>query len=106
LGLIQGRGIVDPLAALLTGEGINHHVRRAYQAGVDCCGGLERQQFVHQRRVKAAAELGQHFGEHEMPLGAIALHLPNPARLPHRQVGPQLATALFIRAVQLRFEEL
>jgi len=81
-------------------------VRRADQAGGHGGGGLERQEFLHHRRVKAAAKLGQDLGEYAMPLGAIDLDLPNPAGLPHSQVGPQVATDLFIRTVQLRFEQL
>jgi hypothetical protein len=89
---------------LLTGKGIDYQMRRAHQAGVHRRSGLEREEFVYQGGVEAAAELGQDLGEHEMPLGPINLDLPNPARLHHRQVGPQLATDLFIGTVQLMFE--
>ena len=92
------------MAALLTGKGIDHQMRRAHQALLHGRGGLERQQFVHQGRVDPAAELGQHLGEHEMPLGALDLDLPNPAGIHHGQVGAQLATDLFIGTVQLMFE--
>jgi hypothetical protein len=89
---------------VLTGKGIDHQMRRAHQARRHGSGSLERQQFVHQGGVDPRAELGQHLGQHEMPLGALHLHLPNPARIHYRQVGAQLATDLFIGTVQLMFE--
>ena len=102
--LVPGRGIRDPVAAWLTGKGIDHQVRRAHQPGVHGRGGLERQEFVHQRRVNTAAKLGHALGQHELPWGAVDLDVPNPPCLPHRQIGPQLVTALFLRAVQLMVE--
>ena len=94
--LIQGRRIIDPLAALLAGKGIDYQMRRAHQALLHGRGGLERQEFVHQGRVEATAELDQHLWEHEIPLGPLNLDLRDPARVHHGQVGPQLATDLFI----------
>jgi len=79
-------------------------MRRTHQARFQGCGGLERKEFVHQGGVDPSAELGQYLREHALPLGPINLHLPNPARLPHRQIRPQLATDLLIRTVQFLFE--
>ena len=92
------------MAALLTGKGIDHQMRGADQALLYGRGGLDRQQFVHQRRVDPTAELGQHLGEHEMLLGAIGLDLRDPAGIHHGQVGAQLATDLLIGTVQFMFE--
>jgi hypothetical protein len=86
--LVQGRRIIDPLAALLTGKGIDHQVRGADHALLDGRRSLECQQFIHQGCIKATAELGKDLGQHEMPLGTIDLDLPNPARIHHCQVGP------------------
>ena len=102
--LIQGRGIIDSLAALLAGKGIDHQMRRAHQACVHRRSRLERQEFVHQGRIEATSELGQHLGEYEMSLGPLNLDLPQPARIHHRQVGPQLAADLLVGTVQLMFE--
>ena len=102
--LIPGRGISDPLAALLTRKGIHHQMCGAHHAGAQRCSGLERQQFVHQGRGEATPKLGEYLGEHEMPLGALDLDLRDPARIPHGQVGAQLATDLLVGTVQLLFE--
>jgi hypothetical protein len=102
--LIQRRRIIDSLAALLAGKGIDYQVRGTHQALLYGRRGLEGQQFVHQGGVEATTKLGKYLGEHEVPLGALDPDLPNPARIHHRQVGPQLATDLLIGTVQLMFE--
>ena len=66
---------------------------------------LDREQFLHQRRIETAAKLGEHFGQHKMLLGAIHLDLPDPTGIHHRQVGPQPATDLFVGTGQLMFQE-
>jgi len=85
---------------VLTGAGSDHQVRRAHPARCPGGGSLEREEFVPHGSGAAAAELGQPLGEHAMPWGALDLHLPHPARVPHGQVGAQWATDLFLRAVQ------
>jgi len=92
------------LAALLAGKGIHHQVRWTHHALLDRRRGLDGQQLLEQRFIEATAELGQQLGEHKVFLRAIHLHLPNPARIHHRQVGPQLATDLFIGTVQFMLE--
>jgi hypothetical protein len=102
--LVQGRGIVDPLAALLTGKDIDHQMRRAHQARLHGCGSLERQQCVHQGRVDPSAALGQDLGGHEMPLAAVQLNVRDAAGIYHGQIRPQAAADLFLRTAQLMLE--
>ena len=66
--------------------------------------GLDGQQFRKQRFIQATAELGQEFGQHEVRLGTVHLHLRDAAGIHHGQVGPQLATDLFIGTVQFMLE--
>ena len=68
-------------------------------------GSLECQQFLPERLSETTAELGQQRGQHEMRLGAGDLPLRNPAGLPYGAVGAQLATELFLGAVQFLPEE-
>ena len=82
MGLIQCRGIIDALAALLTGKGVDHQVRRADQPGLHRGRRLDRQQFLHQWCIQAAAKVGEHFREHNMRLGTIDLDLSDPTGSP------------------------
>ena len=102
--LVQGRRIIDPLAALFAGKGIHDHVRRADRALLDRRRGLQRHQVLEQRFIQATTELGQELGQHEVCLGAVHLHLCDTAAIHHRQVRAQLATDLFIGTVQFMFE--
>jgi hypothetical protein len=92
------------LAALLAGKGIDHHMRRTHHALLHRCCGLHCQQLRQQGFVEPTAELGQQFRQHEVLLGAIDLHLPNPTRIHDGEVGPELATDLFIGTMQLMLE--
>jgi hypothetical protein len=92
------------LAALLAGKGIHDHVRRTHHALLNRCRSLQRQQLREQGLIKPTAELGQEFGQHEMLLGPLDLHLPNPTRIHDGEVGAQLATDLFIGALPLMLE--
>jgi hypothetical protein len=94
LGLIQGRGIIDAWAALLTGTGVDHQVRRADQPLLHGGRRLDCQPFRHQWRVQTAANVGEHFWKHNMRLGAIHLHRGDSTGIHHRQLGPQPATDL------------
>jgi hypothetical protein len=104
-GLIQGRGIIDALAPLLTRKGVDHQVRRADQTVLHGGRGLDGHQFLHQWRIQTAAKLGEDFGEHKMRLRAIHLDLPDPTGVHHRQVGPQPATDLFVGTGPLMFQQ-
>jgi hypothetical protein len=103
---MQGRGIINTLAPRLTRKGIDDHVRRADKTVLHGTGGLDREQFLHQWRLQTAAKVGEDFREHKMLLRAIHLDLSDPAGVHHRQVGPQPATDLFVRAGQLMFQQL
>ena len=105
MGLIQGGRIIDALAALLTGKGVDHQVRRADQPVLHRGRRLDRQEFLHQRGIEPTAKLGEHFWQHNMRLDSIHLDLGDPAGIHHGQVGPQPATDLFIGAGQLMFQE-
>jgi hypothetical protein len=88
LGLIQGRRIIDAWAARLTGNGINHQVRGAHQAVLHRRRGLDRQEFLQQRRIEPAATLGEHLWQHNMRLGALHLDITDPTGIHDRHVGP------------------
>jgi hypothetical protein len=106
VGLLQRRRIIDTLAALLTGKGIDHHVGRADQTVRHRGRRLDRQQCRHQRFIEATAKLGEHCREHTMLLGSIPLDRCDPTGRHHGEVGPQPATELFIGAGQRLVQEL
>jgi hypothetical protein len=95
-GLIQGRRIIDALAPLLTRKGVDHQVRRADQTVLHRGRRLDRQEFLHQWGIETTANVGEHFREHNMLLGAIHLDLADPTGIHHGHVRPQSATDLFI----------
>lgn len=68
-------GVVNALAALLGGEGIDQEMSRADEPLVHGRGGLDRDQFIHQRLVHAATKVGQSLGQDKMGLAAVRLHL-------------------------------
>jgi hypothetical protein len=105
LSLIQGRGIIDALAALLTGKGVDHQACRAGKPLLHGGCRLDRQQLRHQGYVQTAAKVSERFWKHKRPLRAIHLHRGDSTGIHHRQVGPQSATDLFIGAGQLMYEE-
>jgi len=74
---------MDALAPLLTGNGVDHQVRRAHQAFLHGRGGLDGQPFLHQWRVQTAPNVGEHFWQHNMLLGSIHLDLCDPAGVHH-----------------------
>jgi hypothetical protein len=92
------------LTALLAGKGIDHQVRGTHHALLNRRCSLQCQQLSEQGLVEPTAELGQQLGQHEVLLGAIYLHLGDPAGIHHREVGAQLATDLFIGTMQFMFE--
>src|SRR2546428_5502214 len=106
LRLIQRRGISAPVAAVLTGKGINHQMRGADQALLHGRGCLDGQPFLHPGFVQMAAKLGEHCGQDKGLLGTVHVDFLDSARLPHRKIGPQPATDLFSGTRHLRFEQL
>ena len=96
---------MDALAALLTGKGVDHQVRRADQPVLHRRRRLDRQEFLHQWGVQTAAKLHQHCRAHKMLLGTSPLALSDSAGIHHRQVGPHPATDLLSGAGQRMFEE-
>ena len=70
MSLVQRRRIIDALAALLTGKGVDHQVRRTHQTVLHRSRRLDRQQFGHQWLVEPTPKLGEHFREDEMLLGS------------------------------------
>jgi hypothetical protein len=97
---------MNPLAPLLTRQGVDDQVRWADQACLHRGRRLDGQPFLHQRRRETAATLGKYLGEHTMHLGAIHLDLSDPTGIHHGHVGPQPTTALFIGTGPLMFQEL
>lgn len=105
MGLLQGAGIGDALAALFTGKGVDHEVRGAHQPVFPRGRRLDGQEFRHQGRVQAAPQVGEYVWQHQMRLGTIPLDRGKPAGIHHGQVGPHPATELFISAAQLLLQE-
>ena len=105
MSLIQRGRVIDALAALLAGKGVDHQVRRADQTVLHRGRRLDRQQFRHQRFIEATAKLGEHVREHKMVLGSIHLDRCDPTGIHHGEVGSQPATDLYIGASQLMFQE-
>ena len=104
-GLIPRGRSIDAWATLCTGKGVDHSVGRAHQPVLHRGRRLDRQPFLHQWCIQAAAKLGEHFWKYKMCLGAIHLDRSDPTAIHHRQVGSQPATNLCIRAGQLLFQE-
>ena len=94
------------MAALRAGNGIHPQVRGAHYPVLERGRGLQRPQFLPPGFLQATAELGQALGQHQVVLGAVPLHLGAATGIPDRQVGAQLATALFLGTVQFRLEKL
>ena len=84
LRLVQGGGIIDAWAPLLTGTGVDHQVRRADQPVRYGGCGLDRQPCFYQWRIQTAVKLGEDFREHEMLPGSIYLDLGDPTGIHHR----------------------
>jgi hypothetical protein len=99
------RRLIDALAPLLAGKGVDHQMRRADQTILHCGRRLDRQQFLQQWGIAATAKVGKPFREHKMLLGAIHLDLSNPTGVHHGHVRPQTATDLLVRTAQLVFQE-
>ena len=105
MGLVQCRGIGDPLTALLRGKGIDQQMRRADESLRHRSRGLNRHEFIQPLLVEAAAELGQCLGQDEMGLCAVRLDLAQATGIHHRDVGAHTLTHVFIGLPQLVFEE-
>ena len=74
---------MNPLAPLLTRQGVDDQGRWADQACLHRGRRLDRAQCLHQRRIPTAPKLGEHFREHDMRLGAIRLDLGDPTGRHH-----------------------
>jgi hypothetical protein len=104
-GLIPRRRIIDTLAALRTGTGIDHPVGRADQTVLPRGRRRDRQQCRQHRVIEAMAKWGEPFREHTMVLGSIHWDRWDPTGIPHGEVGPQPATDRCIGAGQRLFQE-
>jgi hypothetical protein len=89
LSFIECGGISDPLATLFGGEGIDEQMRRADQAPLHGCSGLDGQPFIDQGLVETAAKLGQGFGQHKVGLRIVELNVFYITGRHDRHVGPQ-----------------
>ena len=91
------------MAPLLAREGIHHHMRWTHHSLFDRLRRLQSQQFLEQRFIQRLLNWSG-VRQHEVRLGAVHLDLRYSAGIHHRQVGPQLATDLFIGTVQFVLE--
>ena len=87
LGFIQRGGIGDPLAALLTREGIDHQMGRADKTFCHCGRRLDGDELIHKRLVDAATKLTERLGEYKVSLRAMRLVLPQATGVHHGKVG-------------------
>ena len=68
LSLVERGGVRDTLAALLGRERINEQMSRTDEIWFHGGSRLDGQQFIHQRRIDAAAKLNQGFGQDKVSL--------------------------------------
>ena len=87
MSLVEGGGIRDPLAALLTREGIEDEMGRADKTFFHRGRRLDGDECIHQRLVDAAPKLTERFGEYKVYLGTRSLVLPQATGVHHGKVG-------------------
>ena len=102
--LIQRGGIGDPLAALLTREGIDDEMRGADKALLHRCCCLDGDQRIHECFVDTTTKLAEGLGEHKVHLRARGLVLTQATGVHHGEVRAQAVTDVRIRSTQLVFE--
>jgi hypothetical protein len=81
-------------------------MRRADQALVHGCSGLDGQQFTYQRLVQTAAKLGQGFEQHTVGLRTVELDIFPTIGIHDRHVGPPPFTDYSIGGAPFIFEQL
>ena len=94
--LIQRGGIGDPLAALLTREGIDDERCRADQARFHGGCGLDGDELIHERLVDAATKLAEGLREHKVHLRARGLVLTQATGVQHGKVRAQAVADVLI----------
>ena len=104
LCLIQRGGIGDPLAALLTREGIDDEMRGANKALFHRGSCLDGDQLIHERLVDTATKLAEGLGEHKVDLRARGLVLTQATGVHHGKVRAQAVADILIRPAQFVFE--
>ena len=101
---IQCGGIGDPLAALLTREGIDDEMGGADKALLHRSGCLDGDQLIHERLVDTATKLAEGLGEHKVHLRARGLVLTQATGVHHGKVRAQAVADVLIRSTQFVFE--
>ena len=87
MSLVKRVGIVNALAALLGGEGIDQKMSRADEPLVHGRSGLDGDQFIHQGLVNAATKAGQGWGQDKMSLAAVRLYLRDATGIHDGEIG-------------------
>jgi hypothetical protein len=100
-GLIPRRRLIDARAAVLTGTGVDPHVRRADHTVLPRGRRLDRQPVRQQRLVEPTANVGEHVRTHAMRLGAIHPDRCDPTGIQPGQVGPSPAPDRLVGPGQL-----
>lgn len=102
--LIQRGGIGDPLAALLTREGIDDEMRGADQALLHRCCCLDGDQRIHECFVDTTTKLAEGLGEHKVHLRARGLVLMQATGVHHGKVRAHTVADVLIRPAEFVFE--
>ena len=104
--LVQRGGISDPLAALFRRKGINDKMGGADQPGFHRGRRLDGNEFIHERRVDAAAKLTEGLGEDKVGLRRIDLVVSQATGLHDRKIGAQAMADIFIGGPQFMLKQL
>src|SRR5712691_11492274 len=97
LCLIQRGGIGDPLAALLTREGIADEMRGADKALLHRGRCLDGDQLIHECLVDTATKLAEGLGEHKGHLRARGLVRTQATGVHHGKIRAQTVADVLIR---------
>jgi len=106
LRFIPYGGIGDPLAALLTREGIDDKMRGADQALLHRRGGLEGNELIHEGLINATAKLAESLGQDKVGLRRIDLVVSEATGIHDGKVGPQALADILIGGTQFMLEQL
>ena len=102
---IQCGGIGDPLAALLTWEGIEDKMRGADKALLHRSGCLDGNQRIHECFVDTTTKLAEGLRQPQVGWRGIDWVLAQPPRLPHGKIGAHAMTEICIRGSQGMLEQ-
>jgi hypothetical protein len=104
LSFIKGRGISDALRALVTRESVHDKMGRADQARIHGGSGLDGDELVHERLVKATAKLTEGGGQHKMGLRGGDAVFSEASGIHDRKVRTKAVADIVIGGAQFMLE--